>query len=164
MICWDLWAPNAAVLCRWQRTMVLQREAAHTQTETHTCKHTDETVTVHIVPSCFLTGVSREDQSARSTEAVSRHMLYIKNGCVWEASLKHFKAPIRATCSSEGCHHCTHMELYNVQPPPRICTRVCTCMAGGVPFEDQTGVVLPRSRRVNNVRKGADDGVSVPDD
>lgn len=47
-----------------------------------------------VVPSCFLTGVSAEDQSAWSTEAVSRHMLYIKYGCMWEATASpgHFKA------------------------------------------------------------------------
>lgn len=122
------------------------------------CKYIDETVPAHIMPSCFVTGVSREEQSAWSTGAVSRHMLNIKYGCTWEAtaSLEHFKAPIRATCSSKGRHHCIHMALYNVQPPPCVCTRFCTCITGGVPFEDQIRVVLLHSRRVSSSRKDGD--------
>lgn len=122
------------------------------------CKYIDETVPAHIMPSCFVTGVSQEEQSAWSTGAVSRHMLNIKYGCTWEAtaSLEHFKAPIRATCSSKGRHHCIHMALYNVQPPPCVCTRFCMCITAGVPFEDQIRVVLLHSRRVSSGRKDGD--------
>lgn len=134
--------------------MVLQREAdVWGRTEACTI---EETGTAQVVPSCFLTRVSWEDQSASSTVAVPRHMLYIKYGCMWEAtaSLEHFRAPMQATCSSEGCHYCVHMEPHNTQqPPPCVWLCVFVCVTAVVPIKDQTRAVVHHSRQVKNARE-----------